>query len=424
MRTQSKGIGKSDVKMKVLMLCHDYPNPYKGDSLRPFNLIKYLSEKHGHVITLLSFKQKTSKSIYHYNLEEYCRVIQPIDIMGVNAPPFKRILYVMKNMISPQNIFSGNFNFLNFYYSPKMQRKINGLLRTEDFDAIYTDGSMASYVDNINLPKIVEPLDASSKTFHEIFLQEQKNPFKKLFWLLQYLKTKKREKVRYKKFDYCIVVTQHDKDILDSYSRDLNITVIPNGVDLSYFKPMDVKEIFPSLIFVGDMGTPPNMTAVSFFYSEIYLLIKKQVPDVKLYLVGRNPSTEISKLSRDESVVVTGYVDDVRPYLAKASVVVTPMILGMGIKNKVLEAMAMEKPVVSTSLGARGIDVSPRENIIIADEPKEFAIRVMELLGDEQLRQKIAYNGKRLVETNYSWKKMVDMLNELFEEIVSKNANK
>lgn len=409
--------------MKILMLCHDFPNPYKGDSLRPFNLIKYLSEKHGHVITLLSFKQKTSESIYHYNLEEYCRVIQPMDIMGVNAPPFKRILYVIKNMISSQNIFSGNFNFLNFYYSPKMQCKINELLRTEDFDALYTDGSMASYVDNISLPKIVEPLDALSETYHEIFLQ-QKNLFKKLFWLLQYLKTRKREKTRYKKFDYCIVVTQRDKDILDLYSRDLNVSIIPNGIDFSYFKPVKVKENFPSLIFVGDMSSPPNITAVSFFYNGIYPLIKKQVPDVKLYLVGRNPSTEISKLSRDESVVVTGYVDDVRPYLIKASVVVTPMILGMGIKNKILEAMAMEKPIVSTSIGARGIDVSPGENIIIADEPKEFAIRVVELLGDEQLRQKIAKSGRLLVETNYSWEKMADMLNELFEEVVNKHANK
>lgn len=405
------------------MLCNDFPNPYTGKSLRPFNLISYLSEKYGYEIALACFKEKTSEYRNNRNLEKYCYFITSIDIMKVNAPLFKRTLYTIKNMISLQNVFSKNFNFLNFYYSSKMQSEINKLLKSENFDAIYTDYSMASYVYHVNLPKIVEPLDAISEGYHEMVSQE-KNSFKKLFWLVQYLKTKKREKSVYKKFDYCIVVTERDKEILDSYLGESNIRVIPNGVDISYFKPISVKEVYPSLIFIGDMSGLPNESAIIYFYNEIYTLIKNRVKNVKLYIVGRNPSKEISKLSLDKSVVVTGYVKDVRPYLSGASIVIIPMISGTGIKNKVLEAMAMEKPVISTSIGARGIDISPEENIIIADEPEEFAKRVVELLEDEQLRQRIANNGRRLVETNYSWEKMADMLNKLFEEIVRTNARK
>ena len=406
--------------MRILILCRLFPHPQKGASIRPFYLIKHLSEKYGYEITLLSFKEENIECHYENELEKYCRVTKYIDIK-LYTPLINKIYYIIRNMFSLQNILKDHF-FLSYYYSPKMKKEIDVLLETEDFDAIYAEGPMAPYVDSVPLPKIVEPLDAGSKVCYEWFLQH-KNPFKKAIWLLQYLEARNREMRSYKNFNYCIVVTQRDKMILESYSQLLNVEVIPNGVDISYFKPINVKEDFPSLIFVGDMSGLKNVNAVLYLYKKIYPEILKEYQNIKFYIVGRNPCSEIRKLSSDRSVIVTGYVKDVRPYLAKATVVVVPFLNGTGIKNKVLEAMAMERPVVTTSIGAYGINVTPNKNIIIADDPKEFAKRIVELLNDEQLRRKIAHNGRILVEANYSWEKVADALNELFEEIVRTNAN-
>lgn len=406
--------------MKILLLSRDLPSPYTGSALRIFNLLKYLSKKHEHNITLVALKERTKESKYVHDLRRYCDVIETIE-MPEGGLSLKMVIYVIKNTLSLRNIFSKNHGFLNSRYSPKMQRKVMEMLKTSDFDLIFVDHLyMACYVLDMNLPKVVDVKDAMIKTIYGSYAHEKKF-FKKIYWLMRYYITKRYEKKVYKKkFDMWIMVTPYDRDILRAYLPNLNISVIPNGVDTDYFKPMPIEQDFPSLIFVGDMGSQPNVAAVIYFYNEIYSLIKERVTNIKLYIVGRHPPGEISQLASDNSVIITGYVKDVRPYLARASVVVTPMIFGMGIKNKILEAMAMGKPVISTSIGARGIDVSPGENIIIADEPKEFANRVVELLEDEQLRLKIVHNGRRLVESNYSWEKMADMLNDVFEGIVKR----
>ena len=165
------------------------------------------------------------------------------------------------------------------------------------------------------------------------------------------------------------------------------------------------------------MRSPHNVNAVLYFSDEIYPSIKEKIPDIKLYIVGRNPPEKIRQLTLDESIIVTGYVEDVRPYLSKSSIIVVPMLSGTGIKNKILEPMAMKKPVISTSIGARGLDVTSGDNIVIADHPMEFAINVVELLNDERLRRKIACNGRKLVEIKYSWEKMSDMLNNVLESV-------
>ena len=155
-----------------------------------------------------------------------------------------------------------------------------------------------------------------------------------------------------------------------------------------------------------------------YFYSEIYPIVRKRYPEITFYIVGNDPHPEIQKLSKDPSVVVTGFVEDIRLYLPKSSVFVCPYIYGSGMKNKVLEAMAMGKPVVSTPTGALGIDISDGENIVIADNPRDFAAGIINLLDNEKLRQKIGYKGRRLIENRYSWGKTTDRLQRLFEQIV------
>lgn len=412
--------------MKILMLTGDMPTPLVADPLRPFHFLKILSQKYHHDISLLSLKENTKKPRSLSNLEEYCNQIETIIVpehKGLTLRSQREIL-ILKNMFSPQNIFSRRHSFLNSCYTPLMQRNVKEILRREDFDIIFVQPlNMAHYILDANLPRVVDCTDAAFNAFYQLY-QLESNPIRKIAqWLLYYrVKTQLRDAYN-AKIKMFIVITSQEKNILKSYLPETNVAVIPNGVDVDYFRPTREEEDYPSLIFVGNFAADTNIMAITHFYNNIFPLIKAQFPNVKLYIVGRNPPKKIRQLALNSSIFVTGSVKDVRPYLARASIAIAPMLSGGGMKNKILEALAMAKPVITTSIGAQGIDVSPGKNIVIADEPKEFAKRAVELLGDEQLRQKIGNNGRRTVENHYSWEKSADMINELFQSIGGKNES-
>jgi polysaccharide biosynthesis protein PslH len=408
--------------MKILMLCHDLPNPYSGGTSRTYNLIKLLSEKYNYEITLLSFKQKTHDSIYDHDLNKYCQSAFSLDIMEKNSSTYDIFIYTIITSISLRNIFSNSSALLNFYYSPAMQEKINAILRSNEYDAIYSDGPMACYLHNVKIPKIVEPLDAGSSSYHKAFLRE-KNLLKKLYLYLRYRKAKNYEITVYRNFNYCIMITDNDKDILNSYSKFDNLLVIPNGVDLNYFHNIDTNDIFPSLIYVGNMENSIPINTVIHFYEKIYPLVYQHYPELIFYIVGRNPPKKIRDLA-NKHILITGYVQDIRPYLLKSSLSIVPMEAGTGMKTKVLESMAMQRPVISTSIGAQGINVVDRQNIYIADSDEQFANGIIDLLDNEDLRNTLAYGGRRLVETEYSWESIVSKINDIFEKIVRENAAK
>jgi len=401
--------------MKILLLWHDLPSPYTGDSLPIYNLFKYLGQKHD--ITLLSFKQVTEESRYRYDLNRYYEAIETQDITEAKSL-IKRIIRTFANILSPTSLFSAKSSFIDFYYShtyysPGMQLKIKNLLTTTKFDLIYTSLFMAFYVQDVDLPKVVHEYDCVTEMNRQKYLS-MKNLVAKFFYWLVYLRMKRYERNISKKFDVLIVVSPQEQKTVQSLFPSANALVVPNGVDTEFFRPGYEQEEYASLIFVGSMSYQANVDAMLYFHSRIYAKIKKNLPETKLYIVGREPTKEIQSLSSDKSVVVTGYVEDVRPYLARASVVLAPFVSGTtGIKNKVLEAMAMAKPVVSTSMGVQGITLVTNDHVIIADEPDEFARHVVELLCDKQLRQKIGHNARKLVESSYSWGSMAEQLNEV-----------
>jgi glycosyltransferase involved in cell wall biosynthesis len=298
-----------------------------------------------------------------------------------------------------------------------MVKKVQSVLQKNKFDLAYCTRAMANYALNIPLPKVVQPYDAVYDWHRQLYLKGK--GIGKLIYGISYKMTSMYEKEIYKRFDACLIVTQRDKDLLTSLCPQINCEVLPNGVDTEYFSPMDVEEDFPSLVFVAEMGTLTNVHSILEFYDKIYPLIRKELPQTKLYLVGRKPSAEITNLAADQSVVVTGYVDSVKPYIAKSSIFVAPLILGTGIKNKVLEAMAMGKCVVTTSIGAQGINAVSGKDLIIADDPNEFATWVVNLLKDKQLRQKLGDNARRIIESQNSWKKIAERLDQIFREAVT-----
>jgi len=217
------------------------------------------------------------------------------------------------------------------------------------------------------------------------------------------------EKKYFSRVKWCSVVTEADALFLRRICSRANVVTIPNGVDCEYFRPLGSREVYPSLIFEGNMSFGPSVDAICYFHSEVLPKIKSQIPETKLWIVGKDPTKEIQNLEAKD-VTVTGYVEDVRPYLDRASVFVCPMRKGAGIKNKILQAWAMGKAVVCTSIALAGLHANPEENVIVADNSDHFAAQVVRLLKDESLRKAVGERAKRTVRDRYSWRQQAELL--------------
>lgn len=200
----------------------------------------------------------------------------------------------------------------------------------------------------------------------------------------------------------CLYVAEADAQSFSALCPNIPVHVIHNGVDEAFFRSEKVPIDPDSVVFEGNMSFYPNVDAAEYFCSEILPLIHQVRPGVKLFLVGKNPAQRVRALA-SERVVVTGFVDDVRPYLSRATVFVSPTRVGAGIKNKILQAWSMGKPVVATPASTGGLRVRDRENMVVAESPQKFAEAVLELLGDVDLREKLGAEGRRTVIEHYTW---------------------
>ena len=208
-----------------------------------------------------------------------------------------------------------------------------------------------------------------------------------------------------------------------SISTALYATLDSPG-DVDYFSFSKGKEEEQCIVFVGNYLHYPNVDAVLYFHQDIWPLIKSRLPELKFYVVGQGPPLAIQNLSQEKNIIVTGKVDDVRPFLKKARVFICPVRLGGGFRGKILEAMAIGRPIVSTSLGAEGIPASHEENIILADNPEEFAKGTLDLMNDDKLFEKIRVQGRKLVEEKYGWEKGVEVMEGILEKMLINPSSK
>lgn len=223
-------------------------------------------------------------------------------------------------------------------------------------------------------------------------------------------------------FTACTTVAAADAAVIRGLTPHVPVHVMPNGVDVAYFAPLGVPEKPGTIIFSGAMSFPPNVTAVLHFYNEVLPIIRRQMPDVRFLVVGRNPAQEITALEADPHVTITGFVADVRPWIAKACVSVCPMVMGSGIKNKVLEALAMARPVVTTALGAEALEVTDGRELRIADFPDAFASAVLDLLREPAARRRLGDAGRALVKQRYTWDACAASYDQLYTQLVAARA--
>jgi glycosyltransferase involved in cell wall biosynthesis len=197
---------------------------------------------------------------------------------------------------------------------------------------------------------------------------------------------------------------------------DLKVSVLPNGVDLDYFHPMPPDRRRFNIVFPGKMSYHANVAAVLYLYQQVMPLIWREIPETTLTIVGREPPKEIRLLGRDPRIEVTGYVDDLRPYIRRAEVMLTPMVYSVGIQNKVLEAMALGTPTVVAAQAAEALEARPDQDLLIAETAPEFARQTVRLIHDTELHATLSHCGRRYVEEEHDWGEVTDRLIDLYQQ--------
>lgn len=423
--------------MKILMVVPRLPLPADtGGKIRTWNLLKQVSRFSGVRLACFSFSQDDQKFI-----PELSRLgIETTLVPAPESHAAKKVSGVLFGAL-PYSIAK--------YDSRNMRQAVSELTSREHFDLVHIDHiHMAHYCKLLNGvpvsqgPRVPALLDEHNVEYKilERCADVERNPVHRILYGQQAQKMKRFERMMAPQFHICTAVSEDDAKILRELTDNkARIEVVPNGVDTEYFSAQEHKstrapegisgtlgrwdagapEAEEALVFTGSMDWLPNEDAVVYFISRILPLIWETKPQVKLYVVGKNPSCGIRKAGHhDERIVVTGCVDDVRAYLNRAKVFVAPLRIGGGTRLKILEAMAMEKPVVATSVGAEGIAHTAGRDILIADTPSEFAQKVIELLDKPEQARQIAQEARQLAVQKYDWNIVGRKLRNVYEELI------
>ena len=312
-------------------------------------------------------------------------------------------------------VLSNRPSSLGYFCVPQLQKSVRALLQQEQFDLIWVHcSSAAQYVlKHTGSYRIMDFGDMDSEKWYQY---ARKRPFPlSLVYHLEGYKLRRYEKRLARAFNECTVISSGEKRILDSYGLGVPVTVVPNGVDLSFFSNEQSDYDPKSLIFLGRMDYYPNIDAVIYFCRDILPLIQEEISDVKFTIVGSNPVGRVKDLAHLPGVSVTGAVADVRPFLCRAAVSVVPLRIASGVQNKVLESMAMKVPVVASSRAFQGVNALETEHLLVDDSAMGFATKVLSLMKNPSLRQRIAEAGRKRVESCHSWEACLRLLDQLLE---------
>jgi len=235
-------------------------------------------------------------------------------------------------------------------------------------------------------------------------------------WFYNYLQVLDREVKLLRHLDAVICMTEPDMVELRKFCASVPVHVINTGVDLDYFHPHEQPAAGARLVFVGAFQHEPNVDAMDYFCSEVLPRVRAEVPDTELFIVGSNPPPAVRSLADIPRVHVTGFVQDIRPFMAASSIYIVPLRLGVGIRGKILEAWGMALPVVATDVACAGLRCRDGENIMVANGAKEFAARVVALLRDPELRERLGREGRKVAEQFYSWETVASQLDSLYRQ--------
>lgn len=370
--------------------------PDLGGRIRSFNILKELARTHD--VSIFTFYPEQKNDPHPQLRESFAHV----ECYPLKIPAAKGL---REAVLYARHCFSQLPYTIAKYSQPRVARALRQLLLRRRYDVIICDFAAAGGVFpwDTTVPKVFFTHNVEALIWKRHF-QVAKNPFWKAVDWREYRKMARAERLYVNRADLVLTVSEFDREYFLQYSDPSKVVSIPTGVDASYFQPAPGTEDPSRLVFSGSMDWMANEDGITFFIESILPLIRQRVPDASLQIVGRSPSQRLLALAgRVPGVHVTGRVEDIRPYVREGAVYVVPLRVGSGTRLKIFEAMAMGKAIVSTSIGAEGLPVEHDKNIILADEPEEFAAQVVRLLRDPAARSSLGAAGRLLVELEFSW---------------------
>jgi glycosyltransferase involved in cell wall biosynthesis len=292
-----------------------------------------------------------------------------------------------------------------------------------DFDVVHVEHMRGSELSAAvkDTPIVFDSVDSISLLFDRV---SQSGPTLKSRLLARFEGNRNRryEGQLLEHYSRVLVTSPHDQEALLQISTvpqaQDRLIILPNGVDLDYFAPMDTPRDTQTVIFTGKMSYHANIAAADTLINEIMPLVWQQMPDVKVMIVGKDPPDHLLALAEDSRITVTGFVADIRPYLAQATISVLPMRYGVGIQNKALEAMAMVTPVVSTPQSVSALQTQIGQDVMVAETPKAMAQTVITMLNDETLQRSIGEAGRHYVESYHDWNKVAEKLETVYRDVI------
>jgi polysaccharide biosynthesis protein PslH len=373
--------------MRLFFLLPRVPYPTeKGDKLRAFHQIKQLSKHHEIIICALNDGVLHQDAIHV--LKKYASEVYVIDV-----PKFTAMISLVRGLFSRRPLQVG------YFYNHVAAEKISQLIKLTKPDHIFCQLiRVAEYVKNQPIPKTLDYQDVFSKGMERRMATA---PFyMKPFLRMEYNRLLAYEKEVFGLFNNKIIISQPDRDLIPHPDKE-KIIVVANGVDTEFFHPLEREKEY-DLVFTGNMGYPPNIDAAEFLVHKILPAIGRHNRDIRLLIAGANPNMRVMVL-KSSQVEVTGWVPDIRECYAGAKIFIAPMRLGTGLQNKLLEAMAMKIPCITSRLANQALKARDGEEILVAETAEEYAIHIISLLDNPSLADKIAENGYNFVLKNYNW---------------------
>ena len=404
--------------MNILFLSQRFLLPMDaGGKIRTGKILEQLAKIHS--TTMISNVELPQDGPYQQEVLRLCSRFVPVPWKEIKKHSLLFLLRLVPQMFSPYPVSVLNSS------SGKLRKAVEQEYASGHYDVAICDfvQSALEFRNILDLPTILFQHNVES-VIAKRHMEQSGNPIAKLFWWLQWKKMCAFEARACRTFDTIIAVSEKDKETFEKQYGATNVVTIPTGVDIDFFHPsLDFAEDEANVVFCGSLDWLPNEDATVFFIREVLPLIKQEISAVTFTVVGKNPSPALQKLVEDYAeVTLTGWVDDTRPYIARSAVVIVPLRIGGGTRMKIYEAMAMGKAVISTTIGAEGLPVSHDENILIADQPAQFAENIITLFRNMPTRQRLGQCARTFVEEHFAWEHVAAEFAKICQVSVSKRS--
>lgn len=389
-------------KNKILFLTSRIPFPLeKGDKLRAYHQMRHLSKFNEVHLCVVSEAELTKEA--ETELKKFCKT--------VHVYQSKKISVLLNMFIA----FLAGLPFqVGYFFNSGAHYFVKKVIKKVEPDHVFVQLiRMAEYVKDIkNISKSIDYMDSFSMGMER--RKDRAKGLKKIVFHIENQRLKAYEKNVFKYFNHHFIISEQDRSSL-KFENASKIEIAPNGVDTEFFTPDHSQEKKYDLLFTGNMSYPPNVAAVELIAKKILPIIWKKHPNCNFLIAGAEPNSKVKALTSlaEDKIKVTGWLDDIRTAYNSGKICLTPLNIGTGLQNKLLEAMSMELPCISSQLANNALAAQEGKEILIANTPEEYAAAVCDLLENETKRREIAINGKGFVLKNYHWESIIANMNEI-----------